>query len=166
MAQTRNQGRVDNRQGDETRISQVFVDQDIFAQQDAAALRRSLLDPNALVQSGIVNLLRIPGEQQVMLRVTVAEINRSALRSIVADVSMGDGDVNFLSLVANTNFGAVPGAGNLLVNVPDFRLALNALREVNLARTLAEPNLVALEAMPNIRSGGQRTGMSSDPRVN
>ncbi|HVK12249.1 MAG TPA: pilus assembly protein N-terminal domain-containing protein, partial [Gemmataceae bacterium] len=30
----------------------------------------------------VINLLRIPGEQQVMLRVTVAEVNRAAARSI------------------------------------------------------------------------------------
>lgn len=156
LAQTR-RGRQRGTEGAaEFRESQVFIDQDLFAQEDAAALRRSLLDPNALIDSGIVNLLRIPGEQQVMLRVTVAEINRSALRSIGADVQVGQGDVSFLSLVANTNFMGVPGTGNLLVNTPDFRLALNALRQVDLARTLAEPNLVALNGRSATFFAGDR----------
>src|SRR5262249_526588 len=33
-------------------------------------------------ESNIINMLRIPGEQQVMLKVTVAEVSRSAARSI------------------------------------------------------------------------------------
>lgn len=145
VAQTRGRGR--QRQADgatEFQHSQIFIDQDLFAQEDAAALRRSVLDPNALIQSGIVNLLRIPGEQQVMLKVTVAEINRSALRSISADVEVGGGEVTFQSLVANTGFAAGGGVGNLLVDIPNFQLALRALRQVNLARTLAEPTLLAL----------------------
>lgn len=155
LSQTR-RGRRDDTIDDTVRTSQVFIEQDLFAQQDLAALRRSLLDPNALIESGIVNLLRIPGEQQVMLRVTVAEINRSALRSIGADVQIGGGDVTFLSLVANTDFMGVPGTGNLLVDTPDFRLALTALRRLNLARTLAEPNLVALNGRSATFFAGDR----------
>lgn len=145
LAQTRRRGgrRTDDGVG-ELSESQIFIDQDLFRLEDEAALRRSLVDPNALLDSGIVNMLRIPGEQQVLLRVTVAEINRSALRSIGADMQIGSDDVTFLSLVADTSFGGLGGFGNLLVNKPDFRLALRALRRVSLARVLAEPNLVAL----------------------
>lgn len=156
LAQTRRGRRVGTSASGEVRESQIFIDQDVFALEDAAALRRSLLDPNALLDSGIVNLLRIPGEQQVMLRVTVAEINRSALRSIGADMQIGSGDVSFLSLVANTNFMPVPGTGNLIVDTPDFRLALTALRQLNLARTLAEPNLVALNGRSATFFSGDR----------
>ena len=106
--------------------------------------------------ASFTNMLRIPGEQQVNLRVTIAEINRSALRSIGADVQVGSGDVSFLSLVGGTNFTATTGQGNLVVNRPDFRLVLNALRRMNLARSLAEPNLTALNGQPaNFFSGDQ-----------
>jgi len=159
LAQTRRGRRGPTRDGGnvrEFRESQVFIDQDLFRLEDEAALRRSLLDPNALIDSGIVNLLRIPGEQQVMLRVSVAEINRSALRSIGADMQIGSGDVSFLSLVAETGFMGTPGFGNLLVDKPDFRLALRALRRVNLARVLAEPNLVALNGRSATFFAGDR----------
>lgn len=171
LAQTRNERSGGRYQNNRVQTTEVFIDQDRFRQEEQSALRRSLLDPNALIESGIVNLLRIPGEQQVMLRVTVAEINRSALRSIGADMQIGSGEVSFLSLVANTNpmfgqrneFGVIenafrpaPGAGNLMVNAPDFRLALNALRQVNLARTLAEPNLVALNGRSATFFAGDR----------
>lgn len=156
LAQTRGGQGVANRQNAPLTESQVFIDRDVLQMEEDAADRRSLLDPTALAAAGIVNLLRIPGEQQVMLRVTVAEINRSALRSIGADVQIGDGDVSFLSLVANTGFAAGAGTGNLLVNQPDFRLALRALRELNLARTLAEPNLIALNGRPATFFAGDR----------
>jgi pilus assembly protein CpaC len=134
----------------------VYIDRDRYVDEEAAALRRSLIDPVRLNEAGIVNLLRIPGEQQVMLRVTVAEVNRSALRSIGADMQIGGDEVSFLSLVANTDFTPVPGLGNLIVDVPDFRLVLTALRELNLARTLAEPNLVALNGRSATFFAGDR----------
>ena len=39
----------------------------------------------------MVNLLRVPGEQQVMLMVTVAEVNRTAARTIGMDFSIVNG---------------------------------------------------------------------------
>ena len=39
----------------------------------------------------LVNLLRVPGEQQVMLMVTVAEVNRTAARTIGMDFSIVNG---------------------------------------------------------------------------
>lgn len=48
--------------------------------------------------SNVINMLRIPGVHQVMLKVTVAELNRNALRSIGANTTIGgSGDVTFLS---------------------------------------------------------------------
>ena len=46
----------------------------------------------------IINLIRIPGEQQVMLRVTVAEVDRTAARSIGLNFSVTNNDgVNVFS---------------------------------------------------------------------
>ena len=38
----------------------------------------------------VINLLHVPGEQQVMLRVSVAEVNRTAARSIGMDFSIAN----------------------------------------------------------------------------
>ena len=45
---------------------------------------------NYLVAGGpnVINLLRVPGEQQVMLKVTVAEVDRAASRTIGMDFSV------------------------------------------------------------------------------
>ena len=43
----------------------------------------------------MVNLLRVPGEQQVMLMVTVAEVDRTAARTIGMDFSISKGQFTF-----------------------------------------------------------------------
>jgi pilus assembly protein CpaC len=104
--------------------------------------------------STVINMLRIPGEQQVMLRVVVAEVSRSALRSIGANVAIGAGEsASFFGFVDPASFtdprvGVGVTGGKLLVNRGDFQLAINALRSLGLARTLAEPNLVTLNGRP------------------
>lgn len=154
LAQTRNGGPTGRGAGMETRASNLMIDRDPTRMDDEAAERRSVFDASAISSAGIINLLVIPGEQQVTLRVTLAEVNRSALRSIGANLEIGNGqDVSFLSLLLPAGFDATPG-GNFAVNTSDFRLALNALRRLGYARTLAEPNLTALNGKPaSFRSG-------------
>lgn len=126
---------------------------DPLAQEEAAALRRETLDPVALARAGIVNLIRVPGEQQVMLRVTVAEMSREASRSIGLDFSISgnSGNTVFRSLTPMTS------GGNFLASVDSgqIRLAIEALRTMGLSRTLAEPNLVTTNGnQASFRAGG------------
>lgn len=108
-------------------------------------IRFGLTQEAELEEGDVINLLRIAGEQQVMLRVTVAEVSRSALRSIGANVQVGNlgSQAALFSLFPIGTTG-----GNFFVNRGDFTIALNALRRLDLARTLAEPNLVALNGKP------------------
>lgn len=105
--------------------------------------------------ANIINLLRVPGEQQVMLRVTVAEVNRSAARSIGLNFSISnDEGLDIFSQLS----GSIGGTANLpsLLDNGQVRLAIRALRNLNLARSLAEPNLVTLNGQPAaFRAGGQ-----------
>lgn len=102
-----------------------------------------------LLNSRVINMLEIAGVHQVMLKVTVAEVNRSAARAIGADLSIGEGNrASFFSLLPLATLGAPGTGGTFLVNSGDFRLAINALKTLNLARSLAEPNLVALNGQP------------------
>lgn len=102
------------------------------------------------INNRVVNLLEIGGVHQVMLKVTVAEVNRSASRAIGADLSLGSlgNNSSFFSLLplADLSMGGV--GGTFLVNRGDFDLAINALKTLNLARSLAEPNLVTLNGQP------------------
>jgi pilus assembly protein CpaC len=96
-------------------------------------------------ETNIVNLLRIPGEQQVMLKVTVAEVNRAATRSIgVNETVRNRGGTTVFSQTTgtiNANLTAVLDANRV-------SLAIEALRTLNLARSLAEPNLVTMNGFP------------------
>lgn len=100
----------------------------------------------------LVNLLEIVGEQQIQLRVTLAEVNRSALRAVGADFSLtGSNGVSFITQIL-----APPGGGQFIVDRQDFDLTLGALRTLGLSRTLAEPNLVTLNGQTaNFQSGTQ-----------
>jgi len=100
-------------------------------------------------QKGVINLLRIPGVHQVMLRVTVAEVNRTAARSLGINFSTGV----FQQLTGNIL--STTGA-NLRVDNGQFLAAINALRTQQLARTLAEPNLTTLHGRTaRFQAGGQ-----------
>lgn len=139
----------------------VLLDQDSLLNEDQAALRRSVLDVSQLNRSGIINLLRVPGEQQVMLRVTVAEVNREAARSIGLDfrISNNQGTAVFESLIGGSlaAAGNAQGLANMLVNLDNgqVEMAINALRNLQLSRTLAEPNLTTLNGRPaSFQAGG------------
>lgn len=117
----------------------------------------------------VVNLLEIPGEQQVMLRVTVAEINRSAVRRFTSNfVTAGSEGVGGSGsfpprLTTGNTFGvdildllAVVEGGTFAVARGDLRLAIDALKQHNIAKTLAEPNLVTMHGrQAQFQAGGR-----------
>ncbi|KLU06084.1 type II protein secretion system [Rhodopirellula islandica] len=133
---------------------------DALSSEEAAAERRRNLDPVALAQAGIINQMKIVGEQQVMLKVTVAEVNRSAARSIGLNfgVDNDNGLTVFQSLTGNLASTQNQSSANILASLDmgQVRLAIEALRRMNLSRTLAEPNLVAMNGQPaDFQAGGQ-----------
>ncbi len=120
-------------------------------------LRRSLDDYIIQGETNIVNLLRIPGEQQVMLKVTVAEVSRSAARSIGLNALFTNsaGAPVFGQLTGQPNNGTNPNLPTIIDN-GRITLAIEALRKVDLARSLAEPNLVTLNGHPAVfQAGGE-----------
>ncbi len=96
-------------------------------------------------ETDVVNLLRIPGEQQVNLKVTVAEVNRAAARSIGINFSITN---NQGITVFSQNTGGVMSNVPALLDNGQIPLMIEALRSVNLARSLAEPNLTTLNGLP------------------
>jgi pilus assembly protein CpaC len=128
----------------------------------AVAAIRALLEGNP----NIVNLLSIPGEQQVMLMVTVAEVNRTAARSIGMNFTIQSGKFQFGQLTGGlitAATGAATGGitslgGNLPTSIDNgsVLMAIQALRTLNFARTLAEPNLTTLNGhQASFTAGGE-----------
>jgi pilus assembly protein CpaC len=129
-------------------------------EQAAVTAIRDLLQGNP----NLVNLLRVPGEQQVMLMVTVAEVNRDAARSVGInfDLKQGAAEVGqFTGGLLSTTIGAATTAGTTTANIPlsldngQVFIAIKALRTLNLAKSLAEPNLTTMNGRTaNFSAGG------------
>jgi pilus assembly protein CpaC len=129
----------------------------------------------------IINRVTVPGPRQVLLHVKIAEINRSATRSVGVSwlyargnsvISSAAGGAGLFTASASAAYNqatnaagfikptqgtfsgtssAVPGPNAPLFGVFDsghFSLFVDALRINNLAKILAEPNLVALDGQP------------------
>lgn len=123
-------------------------------------------DPNAAAAptSRIVNLLTIEGEDQVHLRVTVAEIERNTVKQLGIDWSAQNlqfGGAMVLGGAAESLFPGAPNFGgqlieNILVPEPGgaagdminersiLGFNIEALEQQGLFRTLAEPTLTAI----------------------
>lgn len=112
------------------------------------------------INNSVINMLEIAGVHQIMLKVTVAEVNRSATRSLGASLGLAGSEVSFFSfaeLVGNVASNVATGAnsgGLFTVDTGDFDLALNVLRELNLARTLATPDLTTLNGQIAVFQAG------------
>src|SRR5271166_4432260 len=130
-----------------------------------------------------INLLRVAGSQQVMLKVRIAELNRTAMRRVGANflgVDTHTGAIVGSSIAGPTAYqGTIGQPGNLLFGNQlygssslgptdgnstvfgifqhnNFEFSLTALRQNGLLKILAEPNLVALNGqLASFLAGGE-----------
>jgi pilus assembly protein CpaC len=99
----------------------------------------------------VVNLLRIPGEQQIMLRVVVAEVNRAAARSLGLDFGIADQQATVLP----RRPGGTEGSSTIAVNGWIGQL-LRTLQDLHYAQSLAEPTLTTLNGQTaRFQAGGE-----------
>ena len=96
-----------------------------------------------LPPSTVINLLHVPGEMQVLLKVRVAELSRTALREMGAEFNIDAGDFTF-----NSFLGLATGGATAVLDTDEVRLALEALTTNSYSKILAEPNLVTLSGHP------------------
>jgi pilus assembly protein CpaC len=97
----------------------------------------------------VVNNLTIRGRDQVMLKVTVAEVARNVVKQLGVDVN---GSLNYGSAVLNfNNSNPFAATGHPLVSgnsiagsFKSVTATLNAMEQAGLVRTLAEPTLTAI----------------------
>lgn len=99
----------------------------------------------------VINLLRVPGPQQVMLKVTIAELDRSALRRLATDLTVASTS-GFLSSIQAGGSGNIVG----VFSDGDFSFLMDALRQNSVTTILAEPNLVTMTGHTSrFQSGGE-----------
>jgi pilus assembly protein CpaC len=99
-------------------------------------------------ESQIVNLLTIEGEDQVTLKVTVAEVSRSVLKQLGFSGSIGgrEGSISFRNpsnLGSAISLAAGGGLAGRLAGL-DVQSYVNAMEQAGVMRTLAEPSLTAI----------------------
>lgn len=133
-----------------------------------AKINRAMRLARAYVGKGAINMMTVGGTQQVMLKVRIAEMSRSAAKELGFDSFLfgSSGDVGG-ALHSGPSVTSLIGAGSAVSGVPaptgsalltgfgalgfiakigdvGIGITLNALEEKGFSRTLAEPNLVAL----------------------
>ena len=100
----------------------------------------------------VVNSIVVRGRDQVMLKVTVAEVSRSIIKQMGIDLSAqlnyGNTVVTFNNSNPFTANGGPLVAGNALTTsfgtTPSVQATMRAMESAGLMRTLAEPNLTAI----------------------
>src|SRR5579872_75486 len=112
----------------------------------------------------VVNSIVVRGRDQVMLRVTVAEVARSIIKRLGIDLS---GQFNYGTAVVNfnnsnpftvSNGPLVPGNGitTSFGTTPSVSATIRAMESAGVIRTLAEPNLTAISGeSATFISGGE-----------
>lgn len=96
---------------------------------------------NLYGSSLIVNMLEIPGEFQVMIHVTIAQINRTMMRQLGVDLSvLFDGGRQFLG----STMGGVPSTLTGIFEAGEVNVLINALAENGTTKIMARPTLTVL----------------------
>jgi pilus assembly protein CpaC len=112
----------------------------------------------------VVNSIIVRGRDQVMLKVTVAEVARSIIKQLGIDLSAnltyGTTVVNFNNINPFTVNNAPLVPGNALSTTfggaPTVQATLRAMESAGVVRTLAEPNLTAISGeSATFISGGE-----------
>ncbi|MGB9116790.1 type II and III secretion system protein family protein [Bradyrhizobium sp.] len=112
----------------------------------------------------VVNSIAVRGRDQVMLKVTVAEVARSIVKQLGIDLSgqfnYGTAVVNFNNTNPFTATGQPLVAGNAITtafgSTPSVNATLRAMESAGVVRTLAEPNLTAISGeSATFISGGE-----------
>jgi pilus assembly protein CpaC len=110
--------------------------------------------------SQIVNLLTIEGEDQVTLKITVAEVRRDVLKQLGFDNTFTRNATSRNGLdVLTVGAGSAGLNGTIAGSIGKLGIetALSALEQASAVRTLAEPTLTAISGQAaTFNSGGER----------
>jgi pilus assembly protein CpaC len=139
--------------GDSVVLSGIASSDGVAAQAQQIARRFVPADAN------IVNMITIGSEQQVLIKVKVAEIQKSVLKELGSATDIAAQDLGPFTLdlaTAATGLSASTFAGVLGLNSHDVDSTFSLLETHGLLRTLAEPNLLAVSGEPaSMLAGGE-----------
>lgn len=96
----------------------------------------------------VVNALVVRGRDQIMLKVTVAEVERDVLKQLGINLSgslgYGTAVVNFNNSNPFTALGQSISGSTIAGNFKSINATLQAMEQASVIHTLAEPNLTAI----------------------
>jgi len=115
--------------------------------------------------SKIVNLLQIIGDDQVTLKVTVAEVSRSVMKQLAVNM-VGTGGSNGISYGALsdpfTGLGKPLSNAGFNISASGLQAYINAMEQSGVMKTLAEPTLTAVSGeKATFKVGGEYNMVSS-----
>ncbi len=139
------------------------------------------LGPETNDQLQIINLIQIPGVQQVALRVKIAELSRSAARGagidLDADIKInGNEGALLLQSLLNSGAGASPALLGQ-INNEEIEIGFRWLQQHGIVRVVSEPTLVTLSgtsatfvaggefAVPTVVGTGGLSAVTTDFRA-
>ncbi|MDP6446774.1 MAG: pilus assembly protein N-terminal domain-containing protein [Pirellulaceae bacterium] len=108
----------------------------------------------------IINMLMVPGVQQIALRVKIAELNRTAARGVGVNLDASiDINGNQGALLLNSMLNAATGNATSIIGSidnGDIEIGLRWLQQQGVIRVLSEPTLVTLSGRPaTFLAGGE-----------
>ena len=115
------------------------------------------------ISSSIVNLLQIEGEDQVYLKVTIAEIQRTIVKQLGINMSAVGGvgsivtnAITDYTNVFNKNLSSTGISAGWSQGTENVQALLNAMDQAGVMRTLAEPTLTAISGeTASFKVGGE-----------
>ncbi|WP_433995352.1 type II and III secretion system protein family protein [Bradyrhizobium betae] len=116
----------------------------------------------------VVNSIVVQARDQVMLKVTVAEVSRSIVKQLGIDLSVSTSAVSLTNANPFTAYGQnLVSGNNATFTAGGTTATLRAMENANVMRTLAEPTLTAISGeSATFVSGGEfpvPAGYSCDP---
>ncbi len=122
----------------------------------------------------VVNAISVRDRDQVMLKVTVAEVQRDIVKQLGIDLNGSFGSGNSVVSLANINpfsaFGQTLSSSTTAVRLKSLTATLRAMERAGVIRTLAEPTLTAISGeSATFLAGGEfpiPAGLSCDTTRN
>lgn len=138
--------------GTDVRISAVGPNLLVSGTVEQALLARRILDLAEATGAPVIDLLTRPAAQQVLLRVRFAEVTRTSLTRLGADFQVGETDVILNpDVIAGEGDRVAETLSDGLVRLflfeggVQFEAVIEALKRRGVFRSLAEPDLLALD---------------------
>lgn len=96
----------------------------------------------------VINSIAVSGRDEVMLKVTVAEVQRDVVKqlgiNLTGTINYGASAVTFNTDNPFTANGAALSSTNMVTSLPNVQATLRAMEQAQVIHTLAEPTLTAI----------------------